>query len=198
MTPPSTSASEVFARIQAGQPVRIIDVRTPVEFAQLHVLGAHSVPLDHLDPRAVMAAGDGNANEDVFVICKSGGRAAKACERFRAAGFTNVQSIEGGTEAWEQAGHPVVHGHSRVISLERQVRIGAGIFVLTGAILGFAVHPAFFGICAFMGAGLIFAGVTGFCGMGMILARCPWNQNVSKACVALEVPAAPKSITSSM
>ena len=83
--------------------------------------------------------------------------------------------VEGGTEAWIAAGLPVSRGVAKVISLERQVRIVAGTLVLTGVLLAYFVHPAFVGISAFVGAGLIFAGVTDWCGMGLLLAKLPWN-----------------------
>ena len=84
--------------------------------------------------------------------------------------------VEGGTQAWVAAGLPVVKGSKSAISIERQVRIGAGILVLTGVILGSLIHPAFFGLSAFIGAGLVFAGVTNWCGMGLLLAKAPWNR----------------------
>ena len=121
-----------------------------------------------------MDARAGSSAAPRYVICQSGGRAARACEMFAAAGFSNVLSIEGGTAAWERAGLPIVRGSGRsVISLERQVRIGAGTLVLIGVLLGWLVHAAFFGLAAFVGAGLVFAGVTEWCGMGMLLARMP-------------------------
>jgi hypothetical protein len=123
-----------------------------------------------------MAARNGSAGELLYVICKSGARAAKAVEKFRAAGFDNVISVAGGTTAWADAGLPVVRGTSRIISLERQVRIGAGSLVVLSVLLGWLVHPALFGLSAFVGAGLVFAGVTDWCGMGLLLARMPWNQ----------------------
>ena len=89
--------------------------------------------------------------------------------------ITNVVNVEGGTTACVEAGLPVVRG-KKAISLERQVRIAAGLLVLLGVLLGFLVHPVLFGLSAFVGAGLVFAGVTDFCGMGMLLARMPWNQ----------------------
>jgi rhodanese-related sulfurtransferase len=109
------------------------------------------------------------------MICRSGTRAKQACEKFHAAGYTNVVNVEGGTEAWETAGLPVVRGR-KAISLERQVRIAAGFLVLLGAILALAVHPWFVALSAFVGAGLMFAGITDTCGMAMMLARMPWNQ----------------------
>jgi rhodanese-related sulfurtransferase len=159
----------------AAQP-RIIDVRTPAEFATVHVAGAQLIPLDRLDPGEFMKAGDGDADAPLYFICRSGGRAAIACARFQAAGFRNVFTIEGGTLAWEQAGLPVVRGTGRVIALERQVRIAAGSLVVVGVLLGVTVHPGFLGVAAFVGAGLVFAGITDWCGMGMMLARLPWNR----------------------
>jgi rhodanese-related sulfurtransferase len=168
---------EVFKSGQAGLAApEIIDVRTPAEFEQLHAAGARSVPLDRLDPAALMSGRAGATDRPLYVICKSGGRAAKACEQFHSAGFDAVVSIEGGTQAWEAAGLPVVRGRGRVISLERQVRIAAGSIVLLGILLSWLVHPGFLGLAAFVGTGLVFAGITDWCGMGLLLGRMPWNQ----------------------
>lgn len=168
-------AKELYEQIKGGKAVELIDVRTPVEFREIHVEGARLVPLDRLDPKAVMSERNGTANEPLYVICRSGSRAEQACEKFHAAGYDNVVCVEGGTLAWEQAGLPVQRG-KKAISLERQVRIAAGLLVLLGAVLGYFVHPYFIGLSAFVGAGLIFAGVTDTCGMAMLLARMPWNQ----------------------
>ena len=154
----------------------LIDVRTPIEYEEVHARSARLVPLDRLDPKAVMASRQGPPEEPVFVICKSGSRSAKAVEKFQAAGFENVISVAGGTTAWEKAGLPVVRGESNVISLERQVRIAAGLLVIIGVALGYLIHPALFALSGFVGAGLVFAGITNTCGMGMMLARMPWNQ----------------------
>src|SRR5690606_7056 len=110
-----------------------------------------------------------------YVICRTGNRAEQACEKLQAAGYHNVVNVEGGTAACAEAGLPVVRG-KKAVALERQVRIAAGFLVLLGAVLGYFVHPAFIGLSAFVGAGLIFAGVTDTCGMAMALARMPWNQ----------------------
>jgi rhodanese-related sulfurtransferase len=158
------------------QVVDLIDVRTPVEYRELHADPARSVPLDRLDPGALMEARNGSKHEPLYVICRSGSRGRQACEAFQAAGFSNVLNVEGGTLAWEQAGLPVVRG-KKAVWLERQVRIAAGSLVVIGTALGAFVHPAFLGLAGFVGAGLVFAGVTDTCGMGMILARMPWNRN---------------------
>jgi len=159
-----------------GKTVDIIDVRTPGEYAQLHAAGAKNMPLDGLTAEAVAATRSSPADEPLFVICQSGARAAVACQKLHAAGVTNIQSIDGGTAAWEKAGLPCVRGTSRVISLERQVRIAAGSLVLLGVTLGWFVHPGFFGLSTFVGAGLVFAGITDHCGMGMLLGKMFWNR----------------------
>jgi rhodanese-related sulfurtransferase len=165
-----------FAELcENGKKIDLIDVRTAVEYREVHVEIARNVPLDELDPAALMHARKGSAHEPLYVICRSGGRGKQACEKFLNAGFSNVVNVEGGTMACIEAGLPVSRG-KKAISLERQVRIAAGSLVLLGAILGWFVHPAFIGLSAFVGAGLLFAGVTDTCGMGMILSRMPWNK----------------------
>jgi rhodanese-related sulfurtransferase len=165
-----------------GRPVELIDVRTPAEFREVHVDFARNVPLHDLDPAAVRrehALGD----EPLYFICRSGGRGKQACEKFLTAGYVNVRNVEGGTLAWAECGLPVVRG-AKAMSLERQVRIAAGLLVLLGVVLGWLVHPGFLGLAAFVGAGLVFAGVTDTCGMAMLLARMPWNcvRTVAPAC----------------
>jgi rhodanese-related sulfurtransferase len=164
----------LFEKHAAGQAIDLIDVRTPAEFGEVHASCARLVPLDELDPAAVMA-GRATRDEPLYVICRSGNRAQKACEKFLAAGHTDVVNVEGGTLAWEAAGLPVVRGKA-AISLERQVRIAAGALVLIGSLIGGFVHPLGCALSGFVGAGLIFAGVTDTCGMAMLLARMPWNK----------------------
>lgn len=162
-------------RCNEGHVPELIDVRTPAEFREVHVQFARNIPLDQLDPVAVMQARNGSASQPLYVICHSGSRGQKACEKFHAAGFSNVVNVAGGTQACETAGLPVVRGN-KAVSLERQVRIVAGSLVLLGTVLGWLVHPVFLGLSAFVGAGLVFAGITDTCGMAMLLARMPWNQ----------------------
>ncbi len=148
--------------------VKLIDVRTPAEFGEVHIEGSELMPLDRLKPDQVKG-------EQAVIVCRTGKRAAQAMDQLRAAGCENLRVLDGGVVAWEQAGLPVERGKA-VMSLERQVRIAAGLLVLTGVIFGVTVHPAFHGLAAFVGAGLTFAGITDWCGMGMLLAKAPWNQ----------------------
>lgn len=174
MTVTVIKPSELAELCKHEKKIDLIDVRTPVEYREVHLEIARNVPLDRLNATAVMQARNGSASEPLYVICRSGARGKQACERFLKEGFSNVINIEGGTMACVEAGLPVVRG-TKAISLERQVRIAAGSLVLLGAALSL-VHPAFIGLAAFIGAGLVFAGITDTCGMGMILARMPWNQ----------------------
>ena len=163
------------AKRQGGEAVELIDVRTPVEYREVHCPFARNVPLSDLDPKAVMTTRSGTAGAPLYVICKSGSRGKQACEKLLAAGYANVVNVEGGTSAWAECGLPVKRGR-KAISLERQVRIAAGTLVFLGAVLGYFIDPYFIGLSAFVGAGLVFAGVTDTCGMGLMIARMPWNR----------------------
>jgi rhodanese-related sulfurtransferase len=164
--------AELQAILAAQASAAVIDVRTPVEFAEVHVPQARNFPLDELKPGSLSLPKD----QPVYLLCRSGQRATKAAEKLAAEGFAQPIVITGGTLAWIEAKLPVTRSAVKVISLERQVRIAAGSLVLTGVVLGWTVHPAFFGLSAFVGAGLVFAGITDFCGMGLLLAKLPWNK----------------------
>jgi rhodanese-related sulfurtransferase len=168
------SPTELNACYQRDSGLRLIDVRTPAEYRAAHIPFAENRPLESLDSSAV-AKECGGSGDTVYVICQKGGRGANACIKLAGAGLQNVVNVEGGTAAWEQAGLPVVRG-KQTISLERQVRIAAGLLVIVGSTLGYFVHPYWIGLAAFVGTGLTFAGITDTCGMGMLLARMPWNQ----------------------
>jgi rhodanese-related sulfurtransferase len=166
---------EDFAAVcREGRKLDLIDVRTPAEFRAVHLQGARNIPLDELNVNALMTARSGPAGEVLYVVCQSGSRGRQACERFLRAGYGNVVNIEGGISACVAAGLRSVRGKPSV-SLERQVRIVAGLLVMLGAALSF-VHQAFIGLSAFVGAGLLFAGLSDTCGMALLLARMPWNQ----------------------
>lgn len=170
----SVSVEELNELCQTENNIDLIDVRTPKEFREVHSSFARNLPLDSLDPRTVIS-GHSNVDQPLYFICRSGARAAKACEAFVAAGFTNVVNVAGGTDAWDAAELSVERG-KKAISLERQVRLAAGLLVFLGSLLGYFIHDYWIALPAFVGAGLIFAGITDTCGMAMLLARMPWNQ----------------------
>lgn len=168
----SITPVELQTILTAQPSVPVIDVRTPLEFAEVHVPQARSVPLDELNPDSLQL----QKGKPVYLLCRSGQRATKAAEKLAKEGFSQPVVIEGGTLAWIDANLPVERSAVKIISLERQVRIAAGSLVLAGVLLGWFVHRGFYGLSAFVGAGLVFAGVTDFCGMGLLLAKLPWNK----------------------
>lgn len=133
------------------------------------------IPLDILSPQKVEEA-RGTNRGPVYLLCASGIRAVKAAEQLERAGLNDLRVVEGGTNAWVAAQLPVVRGR-KTISIERQVRIGAGLLVLTGTSLGWFVNHNFFILAGLVGAGLVFAGITDICGMAIVLAKAPWNRS---------------------
>jgi rhodanese-related sulfurtransferase len=164
---------EISADLESGRSLTLIDVRTPSEYRSLHIPGSRSIPLDQLDASSVksLEASDGR----IVLVCHSGRRAEMACEKLVNSGLGNLTVLAGGVTAWEKAGLPVNRG-KKAISLERQVRIAAGFLVLCGVVLGGVLHPYFYALSAFVGAGLVFAGITDTCGMAMFLSKMPWNR----------------------
>jgi rhodanese-related sulfurtransferase len=176
--------TQLQALVSSGRKIEFIDVRSPREYESVHAEGARLMPLDELDAGKYLAARNGAGAEPIYFICAAGSRGGNACQKFIAAGFNNVINVEGGTNAWTSAGLPVVRGR-KMISLERQFRIALGTIILGGVVLGFLVHPVFFGLCALAGAGLVFAGITDICPMAMLIARMPWNKSCTTgACAA--------------
>lgn len=169
--------------IERGQTAHLIDVRTPAEYRSGHAVGAISVPLDQLDPdRLIERLGDTEAGRTrpLFVTCQSGLRAEQAAQRLRQAGYDNVYQVDGGTEAWAKAGLPMQRCGS-AISLERQVQIVIGTLLVLKVAFGFTVHELFFAAIPLIGAGLIIAGLTRWCGIARLIAMMPWNKGTDCA-----------------
>lgn len=152
----------------------LIDVRTAGEFAAEHIDGAINIPLDSLEAAAIHQLGH-NDDTAIYLLCQGGRRAQLAAEKLAGQLKHDVFVVDGGLNACKEQGIATLHG-SGVIALERQVRIAAGALVLTGVTIGALIAPAGYALSAFVGAGLIFAGITDTCAMGMLLARAPWNR----------------------
>jgi sulfur dioxygenase len=167
----SVSARQFSALAREGSV--LVDVRTPAEFESMRVPGSINVPLDRLDTEALKRQ---YAGKTIYCICQTGTRSQLAAARLRAAGVEHVVHVDGGTNAWTAAGLETERGERKVIALDRQMRIAAGSLVLLGVAAGALLHPAFYVLSAFIGAGLVYAGATDSCGMSMVLARMPWNQ----------------------
>ena len=154
------------------QSVTLIDVREPGEFAGEHIPGATLVELSQFDPRKIPQT----ENTQLVLYCRSGNRSAIAAQKLFDAGFESVTHLSYGIGAWKEAGYPTVTNRDAPISLMRQVQIVAGSLVLTGLVLGALVSPWFLLLSGFVGAGLMFSGVTDTCMLGMLLAKLPYNQ----------------------
>ncbi len=162
---------ELKRKLDAGEAV-LIDIREGDEHAREHVIGARLAPLSSID-----AHDFGRDHDKVAVFCcRSGMRTQANAARLLARGFAQAYYLEGGLEAWKAAGLPVHANAKAPLEIMRQVQIAAGLMILAGVALGWLVHPAFFALSAFVGAGLTFAGATGWCGMAILLKTMPWNR----------------------
>jgi rhodanese-related sulfurtransferase len=173
---PVLSAQELAELLRGRPDVRLLDVRTPGEYESAHIPGAYNVPLDTLGEHAAEIRA--TVDEPVVLICQSGARARRAEEALKDCTMTNLHVLEGGMNGWVAAGQAVNRGPVR-LSLERQVRIAAGALAASGAALALLVDPLFALLPAFVGSGLVFAGVTDTCGMAMLLSRLPYNRPAS-------------------
>lgn len=153
----------------------LVDVREPDERAREHIPGARHAPLSSLQRIEVPGA------MAVIFHCRSGARTGAHAVRLGEASGCEAYLLEGGLEAWKRAGLPVAADRKQPIEIMRQVQIVAGSLVVLGIVLGLWVAPPFLAVSAFVGAGLVFAGSTGWCGMAKLLALMPWNRSVRKA-----------------
>ena len=153
----------------------LVDIREADEHAREHIPGARHHALSRIDKDTPLRQAD-----DVLVFyCRSGARTKTNAPKLAAAApACEAYILEGGIDAWKKAGLPVNLDRSQPIDIMRQVQIVAGSLILIGTALGYALTPAFYGLSAFVGAGLLFAGVSGFCGMARLLALMPWNRRV--------------------
>lgn len=171
MTVKTLSPADARVAIECG--ARLIDIRGVDEHARERIPGATNLPLDQIGGLPC----DGRP---IVFHCRSGMRtAANAAQLSDAAGDAPAFVLDGGIDAWRRAGLPIIADRAQPIEIMRQVQITAGTLVLAGVLLGLFVAPGFFGLSAFVGAGLVFAGVTGWCGMANLLRIMPWNRRAA-------------------
>jgi len=151
----------------------VVDVRSPGEFAAAHIRGSYNVPLDALPEVASRLSG--LRDETVALVCRTGVRASQAETMLRSAGVESARVLAGGIEGWEQAGLPLDRGRG-AWSIERQVRAIAGGLVVTGVVGSVTVNRKLVWLAGFVGGGLLFAGLTDFCGMARLLMLLPFNR----------------------
>ena len=163
---------EVVGAEQNNPSVDFINVCTPAEYKEKHIHGVRSVPLDELERRV----SEFSDKKTIYVHCRSGRRGEQAIEKLRALGVTGeLVSVKGGLLAWEEAGFET-DSHTNRIPIMRQTMIAAGALVLLGVFLSIFYAPAWLYLSGAIGAGLLFAGLSGWCGMALVLARMPWNR----------------------
>jgi len=174
-------AAAVKTLLDRGDAV-LIDVREPDEHARERIEGARLAPLSRFDP--VSFAGERERGRIGVFHCNSGNRTAQAADRLLSAEFAEAYQLEGGIQGWKRAGLPVIADRKAPLPIMRQVQIAAGSLVLLGIVLAVLVSPWFMALSAFVGAGLIVAGITGFCGMANLLLHMPWNRSREAAATA--------------
>lgn len=165
--------------LKATPDLRVLDVRTPAEFQSAHIPGSFNLSLDELPEHVESLTG---VVHPVVLVCRSGSRARQAGDLLARSGKANVQLLEGGLQAWEALDLPVRRGRRQAVSLERQVRVVAGLMAAVGGALSVFVNPWFGLIPTFVGAGLVNAGITDTCPMAMLLARLPYNRRGAQDC----------------
>lgn len=158
-------------RLESGE-IDLIDVRERMEFAGGRVSGSRLVPLSELERRRA----EMDPAKPIYIICRTGRRSAEAQIRLKAIGFANVTNVAGGLEAWKKEKLPVERDERAPWSIERQVRFTAGLLVLTGVLLSIFVHPYFVALSGMIGFGLAFTATIDWCGMGLLIAKMPWNR----------------------
>lgn len=157
----------------------LVDVREPGEHSAERISGATLLPLGKVCKDALPK----HAGKKLVLHCKAGKRGAAACEKLLAAEpDLEIYNLEGGIDAWADSGQPVKKSGGFFLPLDRQVQLSIGIGVLLSVLLGYTLHSNFYLFAAFFGAGLTFAGATGWCGLAKLLARMPWNQSSPTTC----------------
>ena len=151
--------------------IHLVDVREQVEFASERVSGAKLIPLGDLEERHEEL----DHSKPVYVMCRTGRRSSEAQRRLKSLGFTTVVNVVGGMEAWKKEQLPIERDEHTPWSIERQVRFTAGVLVLVGVLLSLFVHPYFVAISGLIGFGLAFTATIDWCGMGLLIAKMPWN-----------------------
>lgn len=154
--------------------IALIDVREPLEHARDRIDGAKLVPISKLDADTIQKLS--TSDRPVVLHCRSGNRSRRAAQQMLDRGCDSVAHLAGGIEAWKSAGLPTIHDPTAPIDIMRQVQITAGSIILLGVMLGWLISPWFYVLSGFVGAGQMFAGISGTCGMAMLLAKMPWNR----------------------
>lgn len=168
----------------------VIDVRESGEFASEHIRGARLVPLSTLSPAALADLGE----RTPVLYCRSGNRSGRAAQALLDAGYPEITHLSGGLQHWKDQGFATARVEGAPLDIIRQVQLVAGTLVFVGTVLGAFVHAGFLALSAAVGAGLVFAGATGTCGMAVLLSRLPYNRRFATERVVCAHPAGPGGV----
>jgi rhodanese-related sulfurtransferase len=174
--PPVVAAPELRMALGRNRRIRLLDVRTSGEYEGGHIEGSYNVPLDTLGEHAGELASVG---DPVVLVCRGGNRARQAEQVLRESGMASLHVLEGGVAGWQAAGYDLRRTGRERWALDRQVRLVAGLVVLTGVLLSVLVSPSFVWLAGFMGAGLTFSALADWCGLAIVLGKLPYNRGAS-------------------
>jgi rhodanese-related sulfurtransferase len=161
----------------------LVDVREPAEYAAENITGATLLPLGSVSKSALPPCVD----KKLVIHCRKGGRGSSACQKLIAEDPSlDIYNLEGGIEAWNAAGLVVVSYGKAFLPLDRQVQLTIGLLLIAGSLLGTLLSPAWFLLTGLIGFGLTVAGLTGYCGLALVMAKMPWNQSVKISCCAVK------------
>lgn len=177
MTIKTVDAATLKDWMDSGEAV-VVDVREPAEHTAEKIQGATLVPLGTVTKSSIPRC----EGKKLVIHCRSGKRGSSACEKLLAEDPSlEVYNLEGGISAWSAAGHTVTTSGKFFLPLDRQVQLAIGLMLITASVLGAIFSPVWFLLTGFIGIGLTAAGLTGFCGLALVMAKMPWNQNVAGA-----------------
>ena len=170
------SPRDASSLLEQDPQAKILDVRSALEFSQVHIEHSLNIPIDMISAKINELS---QSRQNYLVLCHTGNRAAMAADMLIQSGIHTVKVIEGGIIRWQKEKLPVIKGQGGM-SLERQVRLIAGSLVLLGIMMSWLLHWAFIFVSVFVGSGLIYAGLTDNCLMGMLLMKLPYNKKLYK------------------
>ncbi|MXO65485.1 DUF2892 domain-containing protein [Altererythrobacter endophyticus] len=150
---------------------KLVDIRGSDEHVRAHIPGSRNIPLDQLGPL--------EGDEPVIFHCRTGMRTGSNAEKLALCCNGNGYLLDGGIDRWKAEGMPVTEDRSQPLPIMRQVQITAGTLILIGVLLAAFVAPGFIWLSGFVGAGLLFAGLSGWCGMATLLSAMPWNRKAA-------------------
>jgi len=166
------SVKDLEKKIKEDPKVIVVDVRTPAEFRGVHFDGAINIPVEKIMSEIEQL----KIEDPVYISCNSGNRSYIVCEDLALHGLTNLVNVDGGIQSWIKAGLPVIRSKKWTMPIMQQVMVIAGSLVLTGVIASQQVNPGFVWLSGAVGAGLLYAGLSGNCYMTKVLAMMPWNK----------------------